>query len=111
MGFASLNPEIRSAAGRPRENADLISRQGTAKSDRPRAMSIWHGDDREGRRSPRPQRMTPPRFAKCLAEELDVLDEQPQAAFRQLDREEEAVAGNRVAPVVGHRYSIARRQR
>lgn len=48
------------------------------------------------------ERMAQARRAKCRPQQIDVLGQEPQATFRQIDGEEEGAARNEIAPVVGH---------
>jgi hypothetical protein len=39
---------------------------------------------------------------ESFAQQIDMLGQQAQSAFRQIDGEEETSAGNEIAPVIGH---------
>ena len=64
---------------------------------------IWKNDrrfDGEG--------MIPAHRAECIAEQIDMIGEQAPPALGEIHGEEEPAARNEVAPVVGHRRSIAK---
>lgn len=55
------------------------------------------------------ERMALPRVTERSAQQIDVIGEQPQPALREIDGEEEAAAGDGVAPIVRHRRLNVRR--
>ena len=52
--------------------------------------------------------MTRPDIAKCFPQQTDSLRKQTRAAVSQVKREEEASAGNEVAPIIRHRQMLER---
>jgi hypothetical protein len=52
--------------------------------------------------------MTPARLTKRSTQLIDVLRQQPQPPRRQIDSEEEAAPGTKVATIVGHAEMLAR---
>ena len=56
------------------------------------------------------ERMAPSNIAERLAQKVDVIDENTQAAPGQIGREEKAAAADKVSPIVRHRASIAQQK-
>jgi hypothetical protein len=56
------------------------------------------------------ERMAPSNIAERLAQKVDVIDENTQAAPGQIGCEEKAAAADKVSPIVRHRASIAKQK-
>jgi hypothetical protein len=54
------------------------------------------------------ERMPRPHIAKCFPQQTDSLRKQARAAVSQVNREEEASAGNEVAPIIRQRQMLER---
>jgi hypothetical protein len=106
--LAARLPEIRSPAGRLRENTDLISppargKIGVALGQRPYRVKVIgqndHGVNREW--------MLPPHLSESVAQFVNMLRQQVQPSLRQIDGEEEAGSRNEISSVAGQAGALA----